>query len=110
MVDLGAGNDQLQILNPQSGGDPHLTANVTLTTGTGADAISFVDTLCSANVTVTDFDPTQDIRQYYGVHKLSDIDVATGDASGVTLVEGDLTLILQGGTLSELTNAVFVPI
>lgn len=106
-IDLGTGNDQIQFLS--SGLVSSHGEAVTLSTGAGQDVIQ-IDQQDFGRVEVTDFDVQRDVISFSGVSSLADIDSATETATGVRLVESGFVLILDGLTLADLTDAVFVPL
>ena len=103
-VDLGAGDDHI-VTGGSSGSAP---VQITIATGADRDTITTYGQL-SGQLTITDFDPTQDVINIAGVDRLRDFDAFRNGPAGVTLVEGNMTLVLLVLTLAELPELVFVP-
>lgn len=101
VANLGSGDD---VLDLAQGGQSTLDLRL----GDGADRISSDDSNEAIDLTVRDFDPTQDRLALAGVASLADIDMVQDAGPGVTLTEGELSLTLLGVTAAQLTSDVFL--
>ena len=73
--------------------------------GGGAHHVVFF----GGNLEIKDFDPAEDLLLFHGVDALGDVDQASEDALGVTLIVGSATVRLDGVTLAELSADYFSP-
>ena len=104
-IDLGDGADHL-ILNPDS---RNLGINLEVTTGAGPDSLD-IWTTGLGTITISDFDPAQDRLGLQGIQRVRDFDSYANSPDGLTLVKGDLTIILAGLRVNDVPADAFDPL